>query len=287
MAIRRCGTCRRPRSPDLARIEWADAQMPVLRSIRERFASERPLAGVRVGRLPARHGGDGQPGAHAASPAGAEAALCAAEPARPRRTTSPPRWAASVEVHGRRGEDVDAYVANVRRAGRGPAAGHARRRRRPPAVAARAPPGPAARHARRHRGDDHRARCACARSRPRGGSACPVLAVNEAGTERAVQRPLRHRPVDARRHPAGDEPAARRQDVRGARLRLDRQGHRAAGARGGRAGDRLRGRPDAGARGADGGLRGHARARGRRARRRVRDRHRLPRRARRASTSSA
>ena len=32
----------------LARIEWADAQMPVLRSIRERFATERPLAGVRV-----------------------------------------------------------------------------------------------------------------------------------------------------------------------------------------------------------------------------------------------
>ena len=35
-------------SAGLARIEWADAQMPVLRSIRERFASERPLAGVRV-----------------------------------------------------------------------------------------------------------------------------------------------------------------------------------------------------------------------------------------------
>jgi adenosylhomocysteinase len=33
----------------LARIEWADGQMPVLRSIRERFARERPLAGVAVG----------------------------------------------------------------------------------------------------------------------------------------------------------------------------------------------------------------------------------------------
>ena len=32
--------------PRLARIEWADGQMPVLRSIRERFARERPLAGV-------------------------------------------------------------------------------------------------------------------------------------------------------------------------------------------------------------------------------------------------
>ncbi|MDA0164604.1 adenosylhomocysteinase [Solirubrobacter ginsenosidimutans] len=33
----------------LARIEWADGQMPVLRSIRERFAREQPLAGVGVG----------------------------------------------------------------------------------------------------------------------------------------------------------------------------------------------------------------------------------------------
>ncbi len=31
------------------RIEWADMQMPVLASIRERFAKERPLEGVRVG----------------------------------------------------------------------------------------------------------------------------------------------------------------------------------------------------------------------------------------------
>jgi adenosylhomocysteinase len=33
----------------LARIRWADGQMPVLRSIRERFGRERPLAGLRVG----------------------------------------------------------------------------------------------------------------------------------------------------------------------------------------------------------------------------------------------
>ena len=31
-----------------ARIEWADAQMPVLRSIRERLADGRPLDGVTV-----------------------------------------------------------------------------------------------------------------------------------------------------------------------------------------------------------------------------------------------
>ena len=30
------------------RIEWADRDMPVLAAIRERFARERPLAGLRV-----------------------------------------------------------------------------------------------------------------------------------------------------------------------------------------------------------------------------------------------
>src|ERR671939_52966 len=33
----------------LARIRWAEGQMPVLRSIRERFAREKPLAGLRLG----------------------------------------------------------------------------------------------------------------------------------------------------------------------------------------------------------------------------------------------
>src|SRR6186997_2833072 len=31
------------------RIEWAEREMPVLRSIRERFAREQPLAGLRIG----------------------------------------------------------------------------------------------------------------------------------------------------------------------------------------------------------------------------------------------
>src|SRR6266508_3314754 len=32
----------------MARIEWADRQMPVLAAIRERFASEQPLSGYRI-----------------------------------------------------------------------------------------------------------------------------------------------------------------------------------------------------------------------------------------------
>jgi adenosylhomocysteinase len=33
----------------VTRIEWAEREMPVLRLIRERFAQERPLAGLRLG----------------------------------------------------------------------------------------------------------------------------------------------------------------------------------------------------------------------------------------------
>jgi adenosylhomocysteinase len=35
--------------PGLARVRWAEGQMPVLRSIRERFGRDKPLAGLRIG----------------------------------------------------------------------------------------------------------------------------------------------------------------------------------------------------------------------------------------------
>src|SRR3954471_4392614 len=35
--------------PGLVRIRWADGQMPVLRTIRERFSRDKPLAGLRIG----------------------------------------------------------------------------------------------------------------------------------------------------------------------------------------------------------------------------------------------
>src|SRR3984893_13754069 len=35
--------------PGLTRVRWAEGQMPVLRSIRERFSRDKPLAGLRVG----------------------------------------------------------------------------------------------------------------------------------------------------------------------------------------------------------------------------------------------
>ena len=95
------------------RIAWADGQMPVLRSIRERFARERPLDGVRVAAC-----------LHVTSETanllrtliagGAEAQLCAANPL----STQDDVAAAladrfGVGVYAIRGEDADTYAAHV------------------------------------------------------------------------------------------------------------------------------------------------------------------------------
>jgi adenosylhomocysteinase len=95
------------------RIAWADGQMPVLRSIRERFARERPLEGLRVAAC-----------LHVTSETanllrtliagGAEARLCASNPL----STQDDVAAALVRHHGVgvyaiRGEDADTYAAHV------------------------------------------------------------------------------------------------------------------------------------------------------------------------------
>ncbi len=95
----------------LARIEWADAQMPVLRSIRERFASERPLAGVRVAAC-LHITAETANLVRTLVAGGAEAALAAANPLSTQDDVVS-ALSSDVDVRGRRGEDVDAYVANV------------------------------------------------------------------------------------------------------------------------------------------------------------------------------
>src|SRR5579885_3399818 len=95
------------------RIEWAATQMPVLRIIRERFARERPLEGLRVGAC-----------LHVTSETanlmltlqagGAEVALCASNPL----STSDAVAAALVEGHGVRtyaikGEDEQTYYRHI------------------------------------------------------------------------------------------------------------------------------------------------------------------------------
>jgi adenosylhomocysteinase len=94
-----------------ARIEWADAQMPVLRSIRERFASERPLAGVRVAAC-LHITAETANLVRTLVAGGAEAALTAANPLSTQDEVAA-ALAEEAEVLGRRGEGPDAYAANV------------------------------------------------------------------------------------------------------------------------------------------------------------------------------
>src|SRR5215218_2389714 len=62
-----------------ARVDWAEGQMPVLRSIRERFAAERPLEGAKVAAC-LHVTAETANLMHALVAGGAEAALCSANP---------------------------------------------------------------------------------------------------------------------------------------------------------------------------------------------------------------
>src|SRR4051812_808048 len=95
-----------------ARIDWADAQMPVLRSIRERFAGTRPLDGLVVGAC-----------LHVTSEtaclvrtlaaAGADVALCASNPFATQDDVAAALAASGAEVHAVRGDDAEAWAARV------------------------------------------------------------------------------------------------------------------------------------------------------------------------------
>ena len=95
-----------------ARVEWAEGQMPVLRSIRERFAQTAPLAGVKVAAclhvtaetanlMKALVGG------------GAEAALCSANPFTTQDDVAAALAGDGVPVLARRGEDAEGYARHV------------------------------------------------------------------------------------------------------------------------------------------------------------------------------
>jgi adenosylhomocysteinase len=95
-----------------ARIEWAEGQMPVLRSVRERFADEQPLAGIVVGAC-----------LHVTSETanlvrtleagGATVALCASNPFATQDEVAAALARAGTEVHAVRGEGADAWAARV------------------------------------------------------------------------------------------------------------------------------------------------------------------------------
>jgi adenosylhomocysteinase len=95
-----------------ARIDWAAAQMPVLRSIAERFAGERPLDGLSIAAC-LHVTAETANLVRALMAGGAQVSLCAANPLSTQDDVAAALAQEGVEVRARRGEDLDAYAENV------------------------------------------------------------------------------------------------------------------------------------------------------------------------------
>ena len=100
-----------PQGQDL--IEWAAREMPVLRLIRERFAREEPLSGLRIGGC-LHITSETANLALTLKAGGADVTLCASNPL----STQDPVAAALVRQHGvavyaRKGEDEETYYAHI------------------------------------------------------------------------------------------------------------------------------------------------------------------------------
>jgi adenosylhomocysteinase len=95
------------------RIAWADAQMPVLRSLRERLAAERPLEGLTVGAC-LHVTAETANLVRALLAGGARVALCAANPlATQDEVAAALAQEDGAEVHARRGESLDQLAEHV------------------------------------------------------------------------------------------------------------------------------------------------------------------------------
>jgi len=95
------------------RVEWADAQMPVLRAIRERFLKETPLKGLRIAAC-LHVTSETANLARALAAGGAEVRLCASNPL----STQDEVAAALVDIYGIatyaiKGEDNDTYYRHI------------------------------------------------------------------------------------------------------------------------------------------------------------------------------
>ncbi len=96
-----------------ARIEWADEQMPVLCSIRERFGGQRPLEGITIAAC-LHVTAETANLARTLIAGGAQVALCAANPLSTQDDVAAALVARhGAEVHAVRGEDADAYASHV------------------------------------------------------------------------------------------------------------------------------------------------------------------------------
>ena len=97
-----------------SRIAWASGQMPVLARIRERFRTERPLDGVRLGAC-LHVTAETANLILALADGGARVALCSANPLSAQDDVAAGLvYEHGIEVRALRGEDVDTYVRHVR-----------------------------------------------------------------------------------------------------------------------------------------------------------------------------
>jgi len=96
-----------------ARVAWASAQMPVLRSIGERFAVERPLEGIRLAAC-LHVTAETACLMRVLAAGGARVALCAANPLSTQDDAAAALAAdGAITVRAVRGEDMDRYAADV------------------------------------------------------------------------------------------------------------------------------------------------------------------------------
>jgi adenosylhomocysteinase len=95
------------------RVEWAERSMPVLRQIRDRFAQERPFAGLRIAAC-LHVTTETANLVRAVAAGGAEVALCASNPLSTQDDTAAALVAAyGVSVFARRGVTMDQYYAHI------------------------------------------------------------------------------------------------------------------------------------------------------------------------------
>jgi adenosylhomocysteinase len=94
------------------RIEWAARRMPVLAAITERFAAERPLAGMRLGAC-LHVTAETANLMHALRAGGAEVALCASNPLSTQDDVAAALVDDGVPVFAVKGEDRDRYYAHL------------------------------------------------------------------------------------------------------------------------------------------------------------------------------
>src|SRR5918999_685761 len=95
-----------------ARIAWAEGQMPVLRSIRERFTRERPLDGIVVGAC-LHVTSETANLVRTLAAGGADVALCASNPFATQDEVAAALAASGAEVHAVHGEGADDWAGRV------------------------------------------------------------------------------------------------------------------------------------------------------------------------------